>query len=64
MKPINWNPTKNKTLIEERDISFEDVIFSLQSAGLLDDMAHPNKEKCSHQRIFVVAIDQYAYLVS
>ena len=64
MKPINWNPTKNKTLIEERDISFEDVIFSLQSAGLLDNMAHPNKEKFSHQQIFVVAIDQYAYLVS
>lgn len=63
MKPINWNPEKNQALIEERDISFEDVIFSLQSGDLLDDMVHPNKEKYSHQRMFVVSIDDYAYLV-
>lgn len=63
MKPINWNPIKNQMLIEERDVSFEDVIFSLQSGGLLDDLVHPNKEKYPHQRIFVVSIDEYAYLV-
>ena len=63
MKPINWNPNKNRKLIEERDISFEDVIFSLQSGGLLDDMSHPNKEKYPQQRVFVIAIDDYAYLV-
>lgn len=63
MKPIHWNPEKNKQLIEERDISFEAVIFSLQSGGLLDDVTHPNKEKYPHQRLFIVAIDEYAYLV-
>ncbi|WP_069471235.1 BrnT family toxin [Candidatus Marithrix sp. Canyon 246] len=57
MKPINWNPDKNKKLIAERNISFEDVVFCLQSGGLLDDLAHPN------QRIFIVSIDEYAYLV-
>jgi hypothetical protein len=50
-------------LVEERGVSFEDVIFSLQSGGLLDDMAHPNTEKYPHQRVFVIAIDEYAYLV-
>lgn len=63
MKPINWNPDKNRKLIEERDISFENIVFSLQSGCLLDDISHPNKEKYSHQRVFVVEIDQYAYLV-
>jgi uncharacterized DUF497 family protein len=63
MKPINWNPIKNQMLVEERGVSFEDVIFSLQSGGLLDDMAHPNTEKYPHQRVFVIAIDEYAYLV-
>jgi len=63
MKPINWSPTKNQALIEERDVSFEDVIFSLQSGGLLDDLVHPNREKYPHQRMFVVSIDEYAYLV-
>jgi len=63
MKSINWNSIKNQTLIEERNISFEDVVFSLQSGCLLDDMLHPNKEKYPHKRIFVVSIDEYAYLV-
>ena len=63
MKPINWNAEKNRKLIEERSISFEDVVFCLQSGGLLDDGSHPNEEKYPHQRMFVVAVDEYAYLV-
>lgn len=63
MKPINWNADKNRKLIEQRNISFEDIIFALQSGGFLDDITHPNKSKYPAQRIFVVAIDDYAYLV-
>ncbi len=63
MKPINWNPDKNRKLIEERGISFEDIVFSLQSGCLLDDISHPNTGKYSSQRVFVVAMDDYAYLV-
>lgn len=63
MKPINWDSDKNRKLIEERGIAFENVIFSLQSGGLLDDMIHPNQDKYPHQRILVVAMGEYAYLV-
>ena len=35
----------------------------MQSDGLLDDISHANKEKFPHQRMFVVAIDEYAFLV-
>ena len=63
MKPINWNPEKNRKLIEERNISFEYIVFSLRSGGLLDDISHPNKEKYPHQRVFVISIEDYAYLV-
>lgn len=63
MKLITWNPDKNRKLIEERNISFENVVFSLQSGGLLDDISHPNPEKYSNQRVFVISIDDYAYLV-
>jgi len=63
MKPINWNPNKNRKLMEERGISFEEIVFSLQSGCLLDDVVHTNKEKYSNQRVFIVAIDDYAYLV-
>jgi len=30
---------------------------------LLDDVVHPNKEKYARQRVFIVAIDDYVYLV-
>jgi len=63
MKPFHWNPEKNREIIENRGISFEDIVFCLGSGGLLDDMAHPNSAK--HQRVLVVtvAVDGYAYLV-
>ena len=45
MKLINWNPYKNHQLIEDRNISFEDVVFYLSHDGLVDDIQHPNKNK-------------------
>ncbi len=63
MKRINWDPDKNRKLIEERGISFEDVVYCLHSGGLLDDAMHPNTGKYPNQRMLVVAIEEYAYLV-
>jgi uncharacterized DUF497 family protein len=63
MKLFDWDPEKNQQLIEERGISFEEVTFHLQSDGLLDDITHPNQINYSHQRVFIVAIESYAYLV-
>ena len=63
MKVINWNTKKNQELIESRRVSFEDVIFYLQQGTILDDLEHPNPEKYSNQRIFVLEIDGYVYLV-
>jgi uncharacterized DUF497 family protein len=63
MKQINWNAEKNQLLMVERGISFEDVLFALQAGRLLDDLAHPNDNKYPNQRIFVVEIDEYAWLV-
>jgi uncharacterized DUF497 family protein len=63
MKPFDWSPDKNQQLIEERGVSFEDVIFFLQRDGLLDEIEHPDRRKYPDQRVFVVAIDGYAHLV-
>ena len=63
MKTFDWNPDKNKRLIEERGISFEDVIYHLQNQYLLDDLKHVNQEKYPNQRIFVINIENYVYLV-
>jgi uncharacterized DUF497 family protein len=63
MKVINWDPYKNQELIEERGISFEEVVFYLQQGALIDDVEHPNDDKYPNQRIFVLNIDNYVYLV-
>lgn len=63
MKQINWNAEKNQQLMSERGVSFEDVLFALQSDGLLDDGSHPNRDKYPNQRLFVVRIDDCAWLV-
>jgi uncharacterized DUF497 family protein len=63
MKQINWNAEKNQLLMSERGVSFEDVLFALQSGRLLDDLVHPNNFKYPNQRMFVVKIDDYAWLV-
>ncbi len=49
--------------MDERGVSFEDVLFALQSGRLLDDLVHPNNFKHPNQRMFVVEIDEYAWLV-
>ncbi len=63
MKVINWNSEKNQELIADRGVSFEDVVFYLQQGALIDDIEHPNSSKYPNQRIFVLNIDDYVYLV-
>ena len=63
MKPFRWNPEKNEALRVARGISFESIVVSVESGGLLDILAHPNQAKYPRQRVLVVACDSYAYLV-
>lgn len=63
MKIYNWNPKKNQELILERSVSFEEAIFHIEHNGLLDDIAHPNALDYPDQRIFVICIKEYVYLV-
>ncbi|NWG33778.1 MAG: BrnT family toxin [Chloroflexi bacterium] len=63
MKYFSWNEEKNELLREERQISFEDVAFYIEQGFLLDVLVHPNQEKYKGQKIFVVQMDDYVYLV-
>lgn len=63
MKIYNWSPDKNQVLIVDRDVSFEEAIFHIEHGGLLDDIAHPNASNYPNQRIFVICIREYIYLV-
>ena len=63
MKPLNWNRDKNQSLKEERGITFDDVIQSIEQGNLIDVIKHYNSKKYPNQRIFIVEIDSYVYLV-
>ena len=63
MKPFRWNPEKNDALRGARGISFENIVVSLESGGLLDILAHPNQASYPRQRVLVVVCDNYVYLV-
>ena len=60
---FDWNDEKNQILRKERDVTFEDVVFHITHDGLLDIIEHPNKELYSGQRIFIVNIEEYVYIV-
>ncbi|WP_404361312.1 BrnT family toxin [Methylotuvimicrobium sp. KM1] len=63
MSHFAWNSEKNEQLIRERGISFERVIYHIENEGLLDVVKPPNPAKYPKQRMFIVNIENYAYLV-
>jgi hypothetical protein len=63
MKSFRWNIEKNELLRFERGISFEAVVVALETGGLMDLMEHPNPSKYPNQRILLVVIMNYVYLV-
>lgn len=63
MKYLDWDEKKNKELIHERNISFEDILVAIEDGSLLDIIKHPNSKKYPNQKIFVVYVVDYVYLV-
>ena len=57
-----WDPAKNRRLIAERGVSFEEVAALIESGALVDVFDHPDPER-KHQRIAVIEIGDYAHLV-
>ena len=63
MKSINWNTGKSVALKSSRGICFEDVVFFIERGDILDDYQHPNQKDYPGQRIMVINIANYAYLI-
>jgi len=63
MKHYAWDPDKNQWLKAERDISFEEVIFHIENGDEVDIFGHPNQERYPGQKVSVVIVEDYAYLV-
>jgi uncharacterized DUF497 family protein len=60
---FNWSNEKNEEIKRERGVSFEQVVLLIQNGYVLDILEHPKKEKYQYQRLYVIDIDNYAYVV-
>lgn len=63
MSTYSWDSEKNEWLIENRGLSFERITCLIDAGAVLDVIQHPNAEKYPKQRMFIINIDNYAYLV-
>ncbi len=63
MRHFAWNLEKNAQLILERGISFERVVYHIEKNEVLDITKHPNPLRYPNQKMFIVNIENYAYLV-
>src|SRR5688572_20983004 len=49
--------------IKERGVSFEDVVAALDNGKLLNTIDHHNVVKYPNQKIYMVDVNEYVYLV-
>ena len=60
MKYLNWNAEKNDALKRERNLSFEEIAYTIESGKILsveDNPSHPG------QKLYIIQIDRYAVVV-
>jgi uncharacterized DUF497 family protein len=63
MQVIDWNNEKNEWLKQHRGVCFEQVILLFERGDILEIRDHPNQDVYAGQKIAVVLIDEYVYLV-
>ena len=63
MRLITWSEPKHAWLKVNRGVSFEQIAVLIEQGKTIDVVAHPNQDKYPGQKIAVVKIDQYAFLV-
>ena len=60
---FKWNVDKNTWLHKVRGITFDEVVQAIGDGYGVADIPHWNTEKYPNQRMFIVNINEYAYLV-
>jgi len=63
MNIFRWDNEKNELLKSTRGVCFEQVVLLMERGEVIDTIEHPNQERYPGQKIAVVMIDTYAYLV-
>ena len=63
MQIFRWNAEKNELLAKQRGITFEEIVSKIESGSKVTEIDHPNAKKYPTQKIIVVDVDGYAYLI-
>ncbi len=63
MRIFRWDNEKNELLKKTGGVCFEQVVILMGKGDVLDTIEHPNQDRYPGQKIAVIAIDEYAYLV-
>ena len=63
MTKFRWNAEKNEILARERGITFEEIVQRIESGAKVIETDHPNKKKYPNQKILIIDLDGYAYIV-
>lgn len=63
MKNYDWDEEKNAKLKKERGVCFEDVVTAIDEGNLLAVLDHHKQDKYPNQKIYVIKIEDYVYLV-
>ena len=63
METVRWDEQKNSWLKQHRGVSFEQAAVRLALERVLDVTDHPNRERYPGQKVAVIEINGYAYLV-
>ena len=60
---FEFNYEKNLKLLRDRKVSFEQIIALIEAGYIVDIVNHPNQEKYEGQKIYIIDVDGYCYLV-
>ncbi len=63
MRTFKWNTEKNEVLAKDRGITFEEIVEIIASGAKVVEVDHPNKKQYPNQRILIVDVSGYAYMV-
>ena len=58
-----WKEENNDLLKQYRNISFEQIILSIENMQIVDVLEHPNQEKYIGQIYILVEINNYVHVV-
>jgi uncharacterized DUF497 family protein len=63
MEIFYWDNEKNELLKKTRGVCFEQVVLLMERGDVLETIEHPNQDRYPGQKIAIVMIDDYVYLV-